>query len=166
MAYLRGFENVCLDVAEGRQEILYLRDRLVEYWLRQIERWLEPADLIDGVLLDDDWGTLRALMIHPNTWRKVFKPAYRRLVEAIHQGGCYAHMHTDGNVWKITGDLIEIASTNSILSSPVWTSPPSDVSLEARSAFEPSWTGNGRCPSAARLMWRPTFARPSKSSDA
>jgi len=108
LTYLRGFENALIDVAEKREELLYLRDRIVDYILKRIERWGEHGELVDGILILDDWGTQRALMIRPSTWREIFRPAYSKLVAAIHSVGAYAHFHSDGVTEEIIGDLIEI----------------------------------------------------------
>ena len=41
---------------------------------------------IDGILVNDDWGTQETLMIRPEYWRKVYKPAYAKIVAAIKAG--------------------------------------------------------------------------------
>ena len=41
MWHLRGYENVLVDLQEDRPEIYALRDMLVEWNLKRIERWLE-----------------------------------------------------------------------------------------------------------------------------
>lgn len=107
MVPLRGYEDLLVDLAEDRPEVYALRDMVVEWNLRRIERWLETG-LVDGILLRDDWGTQTSLMVRPATWRKVFKPAYKRLVEAIHRGGAYASLHTHGYTWEILSDLVEL----------------------------------------------------------
>jgi len=86
MVPLRGFEDLMVDLLEDRPEVYALRDMVVEWHSRRIERWLETK-LIGGILLRDDWGTQTALMVRPSIWRKVFKPAYKRLVDMIHNGG-------------------------------------------------------------------------------
>ena len=40
MFYLRGFENLLIDLAEGRPEVFMLRDRIVAFLLARIEIWL------------------------------------------------------------------------------------------------------------------------------
>jgi len=47
-------------------------------------------------------------MIRPEYWRKVYKPAYAKIVAAIKGVGCFAHLHTDGVTDAIMEDLIEI----------------------------------------------------------
>lgn len=106
MSFLRGMENSLMDLLEERDEMLYIRDRVAESVLRRIEVWSEAG--ADGILIEDDWGTQRSLMVNPAVWRRVFKPVYRKLVQAIHAGGAYAHFHTDGVTYAIIPDLIEI----------------------------------------------------------
>ena len=108
ITFLRGFENALIDVADKREELFYLRDRIVDYIVKRIERWGEQGDLVDGMCISDDWGTQAALMIRPSAWREIFKPAYKKLVDAMHSVGAYAHFHTDGTTKDIIGDLIEI----------------------------------------------------------
>ena len=107
MWFLRGYENVLIDLWEDRPEVYALRDMIVDWDIKRIERWMETG-VVDGCMLRDDWGTQGQLMVRPETWRKVFKPAYKRIVDAIHSGGAYAGFHTDGYTWEIIPDLIEI----------------------------------------------------------
>ncbi len=107
MFFLRGYENLLMDLVEDRAEVYALRDKVVDWNIARINRWHETG-LVDGILLSDDWGTQKALMVKPDIWRKVFKPAYKRMVEAIHAGGTTAHFHTDGVTQAILEDLIEI----------------------------------------------------------
>jgi hypothetical protein len=106
--WLRGFENSLVDVLEDRPELYALRDRLTAFLLQRVEILLRHRDLVDGILVNDDWGTQQALMISPERWRKVYKPAYAQIVAAIKAGGCFAHLHTDGVTHEIVPDLIEI----------------------------------------------------------
>ena len=107
MFFLRGFENTLVDLVEGEPQIYVLRDMVVDWILERIERWLETR-MVDGILIRDDWGTQDALMVRPSMWQQMFKPAYRRLVDAIHTGGAYAFFHCDGCVWEIVSDLVEL----------------------------------------------------------
>ena len=124
VTFLRGFENALLDLAEGREELVYLRDQIVDFMLKRIELWTEAG--ADGILIEDDWGTQNALMIRPDVWRTIFKPVYSRLVQAIHAGGAYAHFHTDGVTLEIIPDLIEIGFDE--LNPQVWIMDLSELS--------------------------------------
>lgn len=103
--YLRGYENALMDVAEERPEFRELLDRITEFLLQRI-RLLAGYDP-DGILISDDWGTQTSALINPETWRRVFKPYYRTLLEAIHAAGALAHFHSCGHTLPILADLIE-----------------------------------------------------------
>jgi uroporphyrinogen-III decarboxylase len=105
--HIRGFENCMLDLADGRQEFLYLIDRVADYLLARINFWCQFEE-VDGLHIGDDWGSQTSLMIAPAMWRRIFKPVYGRLVSAIHAGAKHAHFHTDGYTFDILSDLIEI----------------------------------------------------------
>ena len=107
MIFLRGMEELMLDLHQERDEVCALRDRIVEICLARIERWGRTG-LVDGMILRDDWGTQEALMIRPEVWRQVFRPAYEQLVAAIHAAGSYACFHSDGVIDAIVPDLVEI----------------------------------------------------------
>ena len=107
MFFLRGFEDLLVDLLEDRPEVYALRDMVLTFDLKRIERWLETG-LVDGIIFRDDWGSQSALMVRPDIWRKAFKPAYKRIVEAIHSGGACASFHSDGAIGEIVPDLVEI----------------------------------------------------------
>lgn len=106
--WLRGFENSLVDVVEDRPEMYVLRDGITDFLLKRVEILLRHREHIDGIMVNDDWGTQQALMIRPDHWRRIYKPAYAKIVTAIHSGGRFAHLHTDGVTDAILDDLIEI----------------------------------------------------------
>ena len=108
MFYLRGYENLMYDLGEDRAEAYYLRDRIVDFMLRKIERWLEYD--VDGFLFRDDWGTQLDLMVSPATWRRFYRPAYARLFAAVRGAGKHVHFHSDGVIRAIVPDLVELGA--------------------------------------------------------
>jgi len=77
-----------------------------EYNLRELELWAKTK--VDGILFADDWGSQKSLLINPGLWRKLFKPLYREYCELIHNSGKFVFMHSDGYIFDIYEDLIEI----------------------------------------------------------
>ena len=106
MFFIRGYENILVDIAEGRSEVLVLRDMVTNWLLDRIDVFCQHD--IDAIGFGDDWGNQNALMIHPAAWRRIFKPAYRQLVAAAHSRGKLIHFHSDGYIVEIIPDLIEI----------------------------------------------------------
>jgi uroporphyrinogen decarboxylase len=105
--FLRGMEQGLIDVIEGSREFQYVLERIVEFTLERVAFWCEFEE-VDGIQISDDWGTQENLLINPQSWRRWFRPAYQRIVDAIHAGGKHAHLHSDGQILSILPDLIEI----------------------------------------------------------
>jgi hypothetical protein len=106
LQFLRGAENLYLDIGYGTADFRKLLEMVHEFSLENTRLWCQTA--VDGVIFMDDWGSNQGLLIHPNTWREVFKPLYREYVEMIHAAGKFAFFHSDGNIQAIYGDLVEL----------------------------------------------------------
>ncbi len=106
MQQLRGMESLMMDLAEGSREVFRLRDDLVEFTLRYIDKWIALG--YDGLSFGDDWGGQQNLLISPSLWRSFFKPAYKKIFERVTSAGLHVHFHSDGNILEIIPDLIDI----------------------------------------------------------
>lgn len=106
LQWIRGTENLFVDLLERPAGYAELCRRVHDWNLAAIDRWLQTD--LDAIGFADDWGTQRALLIRPDLWRELFKPIYREYVEHIHAAGKFAFMHSDGHITEILDDLIEI----------------------------------------------------------
>jgi len=62
----------------------------------------------DGIRFGDDWGLQQTLMIPPATWRRLFKPYYRRIYAAARSAGLVVMIHSCGNISDLLADLAEL----------------------------------------------------------
>jgi uroporphyrinogen decarboxylase len=106
LQFLRGTENLFMDLAYDTAEIRKLIEMVHEFYLADVEAWANSN--VDGVFFMDDWGTNHTLLISPDQWRAVFKPLYKDYCDIIHKAGKAAFFHSDGNTESIYGDLIEV----------------------------------------------------------
>ncbi len=106
MQFLRGTENLFVDLIEQPPELFKLRDLIHEFNLKTIDAWVQTD--LDALSFNDDWGSQRALLIDPELWRQMFKPLYRDYVKRVHKADKFLFMHSDGHIFDILGDLIEI----------------------------------------------------------
>ncbi|MBN1491036.1 MAG: methyltransferase [Phycisphaerae bacterium] len=106
MQFLRGTENLYVDLIEQPAGLFTLRDRVHEWNLAMIDRW--AASDVDGIMWMDDWGSQQSLLMSPDLWRSLFKPCYREYVDRIHAGGKACFVHSDGYIDAVYEDLIEI----------------------------------------------------------
>jgi len=106
LQFLRGTENVMMDLALGSGELRSLLDRIHQFYRKEVELWCGTS--VDGIVFMDDWGTQRSLLISPAMWRAVFKPLYREYIDIAHAAGKKIFMHSDGWITDIIDDLIEL----------------------------------------------------------
>jgi len=109
MQHLRGPANYFMDLAEDNEGVHELADRMVEYNVYSIERYVKAG--VDCITFGDDWGSQDRLLIHPDHWRRFFKHRYRRMFQVARDAGVHVWFHTDGWILEIIDDLIEIGVT-------------------------------------------------------
>jgi len=107
MQFLRGTENLFMDLAYGGKEVYLLRDIVWDYFDKMIDEWLKHQR-IDAVAFTDDWGNQQSLLISPNLWREFFKPMYKSMIDKVKKEGKYVFFHSDGNIFDIYKDMIEL----------------------------------------------------------
>jgi len=98
---------VMIDLMEDSAELKELLRRVHDFFIKEVEIFATKID-VDAICFMDDWGSQRALLIHPEIWRRVFKPLYAEYVKIAHDHGKKAFMHSDGHIEEIYPDLIEM----------------------------------------------------------
>lgn len=117
MQWLRGIENLYLDLADDEcAEVYLLRDHIVAIMRANIERLVRFN--VDGIQFSDDWGSQRGLLISPRKWREFFKPVYKELFDIVLDAGKKIFFHSDGYIADIYPDFIDMGV--SAINSQVW----------------------------------------------
>jgi uroporphyrinogen decarboxylase len=62
----------------------------------------------DAIMTVDDYCDNRGPIMGPTLFKRYIAPAIRRQCELTHELGGYFIKHTDGNVWPVLDDLVEI----------------------------------------------------------
>ena len=106
LQFLRGPENLYVDLAERPEGLFRLIGMIHAFYKEELELWASTE--VDALVLADDWGGQSGLLVSPALWREIFKPLYREYVEIAHRNGLYAFMHSDGHIAAILPDLVEI----------------------------------------------------------
>jgi uroporphyrinogen decarboxylase len=104
--FLRGYEQTMIDLAEGEPRLRRLIDRVVEYNLASMQKFLRYAE-VDCIVFGDDWGEQHRLMVSPQVWREYFFQGYKVMFQAVKQAGRAVYFHTDGYLMPVVPDLIE-----------------------------------------------------------
>jgi uroporphyrinogen decarboxylase len=107
--WMRGHEQFFMDMLVAPAIAEALLDKALELKLGYWEVVLaELGDLVDVTYDSDDYGTQRALITSPDTWRRMIKPRIARLNAYIHaNSGARTFLHSCGAIRPIIPDLIE-----------------------------------------------------------
>jgi uroporphyrinogen decarboxylase len=106
LCFIRTMEQAMVDLAEAPADLIELLGRIHEHYLREVEVWARTG--VDAIMLMDDWGTQRGMMVSPRTFRRYFRPMYEDYVAVARRYGKFVFMHSDGNILDIMEDLIAI----------------------------------------------------------
>lgn len=106
LQFLRGSEELYLDLNRPPAALLDFLQRLHAFYMEELTIWTETE--VDALTFMDDWGSQQALLVAPELWRDLFKPLYADYVAIAHEHGKHAFMHSDGHITEIIPDLIEI----------------------------------------------------------
>jgi len=66
---------------------------------------------VDGGYFGDDYGAQRGLLFSPKLWRQLIKPRLGRLFRVFREAGLPVILHSDGDIWPILPDLLDMGLT-------------------------------------------------------
>jgi uroporphyrinogen decarboxylase len=109
---LRGREDFYMDMIAEPETCRRIVEHVTDVIIRAQDLYLEEvsAEIDFFEIPGDDYGGMEDLMISPDHFRSMFKPALKRIVENVksHRPDLPVVFHTDGAVGKIIGDFVEI----------------------------------------------------------
>lgn len=107
--FLRGLENLLIDMATQGEMAHWLIDRFTDFYLGFFDRMLTAAKgRIDILRTADDMGTQRGLLLSPDMFRTFIKPRLSKLIDMTHSHGVKFLFHSCGAIRPLIEDLIEI----------------------------------------------------------
>jgi len=109
LTFLRGYENLLMDLLENRDKVERLMELILYHNTKLIDLLVKAG--ADVVYSRDDMGTQRGLMVHPDLWREVFAEGYRRLFRAASDRGVHYCFASDGHILAILPDLIDCGAS-------------------------------------------------------
>ncbi len=106
--YMRSMELLLMDFVDGEAFATALLDRITEKRCVQAARFAEIGP--DIIMLGDDVGTQRGMLMRKSLWQKWLKPRLAKVIasaKAVRPDQLIVY-HSDGDVTEIVPDLIEI----------------------------------------------------------
>jgi len=105
---LRGFERLLTDFVLNPDLASRILDIPYHYHLTAAKKLVELG--VDMIWIGDDIGAQNTMIISPNQWRQIFKPRMANFISSLKQINPEVKVayHSDGNIYEIIPDLIEI----------------------------------------------------------
>lgn len=106
--YMRGFEQMLLDLATRPELAHAIMERVTDFYVEHFRRILAAADGgIDLVFTADDVAGQQGLLMSLPMWAEHIKPYHERLNAALHEFGVKIVYHSDGAVTEAVPGLID-----------------------------------------------------------
>jgi len=107
--YLRGLENLFIDMMDRPQVLEVLIDRTLEFWLGWFRLFLdEVGDVVDVIMIGDDLAGQTGPLYPPRIYRAIVKPRQKRLVQYIKsRTRAKVWYHSCGSVTEYIPDLLD-----------------------------------------------------------
>lgn len=105
---LRGIEDFMSDMLLDEEKCECLLERILDIRLKQIKYYAEAG--ADVIMLGDDVAEQRGMMMSLPLWQRLLKPKLARMVDEAKNTNkdCVVFYHSDGNMWDIIPDLIDV----------------------------------------------------------
>ena len=103
--FLRGFQNLMIDIADDDPHLPALISLLLEYEHKVVGKYLDIG--VDIMGFHTDIGTQNGLMISPAKFRTYIKPLFKELFTTCRNEGTHVLLSSDGNILEIVDDLID-----------------------------------------------------------
>lgn len=106
MQYLRGFENLMMDMALEEPRLFDLIEIIDRENLKIINKYCKAG--VDLINLPEDLGAQNSLVISRNMFLKYILPSYKKLIAPCKENNILVSIHSDGYILDILDDLIEV----------------------------------------------------------
>lgn len=105
LTYIRGYEAFLFDMVDGAPELPALIAQVETFNTAIVRRYAALG--VDWMGFPEDLGMQRGPMLSPRQFRRYIKPSYQRMIAIARDAGCVIHMHSDGDIRALAGDLLD-----------------------------------------------------------
>jgi hypothetical protein len=109
LSYLRGFENLMLDLATRDPRLPRLIERVNAHNKTIVRQWLDMG--VDVAGFPEDLGSQTASVVGPRHFDERLAPAYKELMAPCRAAGAHVHMHSDGYIMDIADAILDCGVT-------------------------------------------------------
>lgn len=107
---LRGYERYMEDLAWNQEFAAALADLFLDWYVRFFDSYLDHVgEYLDMMWIGDDWGTQNGPIMNPTTFRRVFKPRFKELVDFMKsKSRAKVALHCCGSIYWCLQDLVDV----------------------------------------------------------
>lgn len=106
-----GMETALAKMVLEQEMYTAVLDRITDFYLRANEILYESTKgILDIVLIGNDFGSQRGLMVSPDLLRQLVFSGTRKLIEQAHAYGVMVVHHSCGSIHPIIPDLVELGA--------------------------------------------------------
>lgn len=104
-----GMENCLMNMISDPEMVHYIDDKIVDFYLKALKIFLDATEgHVHAILIGNDMGSQRGLMISPALVEEFVIPGAKKLVDLAHSYGVKVVYHSCGSIVDIIPQLIEI----------------------------------------------------------
>ncbi len=104
--YLRGFEQLIVDMYKRPWYVDKLFDKMMKYYVGAIKELLDRN--VDCIFIADDLASQHDLIVSPRLLERYYWPRFRIISNLVKRRGAFLAFHSDGNIERIMPKLIEL----------------------------------------------------------
>ncbi len=101
-----GMQHLLMDYMLDPPLVRDLARIATDYYLGAVE--LAKQAGVDIIIMNGDLAGEGTTMMSPDNYREYIKPYHAEIIEHVHNQGLLIVKHTDGNVWPILDDFLEV----------------------------------------------------------
>lgn len=102
---MRGMENLLMDMILHEEFANELFDTICDWNVEVLKKMMTYP--VDAVLMGDDWGQQRGLLMGGALWRKYILPRVTRMYKVVRDAGRKVFIHSCGKVDELFDDLAD-----------------------------------------------------------
>lgn len=104
LSYLRGYENLLFDMADGDKRLRQLIEMVESFSVGIVQRYIDSG--VAMMRYPEDLGMQLGPMLSPEQFKTYIKPLYEHVMAPAREAGCLIHMHSDGDIRELADDLV------------------------------------------------------------
>ncbi len=108
-----GMEEALVSLMLEPDECKDFFEAVADYKIKLIDK-LHEYYKPDIIVYHDDWGSQNSLLMSPDVWRNLIKPATKRIIDHGKSLGIFMELHSDGMIKDIVPEIVEDIAPDAI----------------------------------------------------